>query len=444
MATEALHHQRRRRRTAATVAVILLLVTILGLESHHGTRDHYSGLEDFMTAEARSLAEVVAHVALDRFGAGESPAQLEHIIDALGSAPHLRFVVLDGPGNARMASPGADSLLVTAPAGFLQPVLPETVTEFLSPVGPVFAFTRFLDLPDGRSTLILVGLDATPLIELRKDSILRQRLHLALVAVSIILVSALLLAQQRQTNLDREIAAVSLRLQRRESEARRREKLVAMGALAAGVAHQLRNPLNSIHLLSQMLCADPKITGPVARTADQIRGEAARIDASITQFLEFARPRDPLFQRFDLAVLVREIADLHNTAHADRGVEITGYAPSPLFVEADRGFVVEILENLLRNALEAGALRIMASLVQERGVAVVTVADDGPGVPEGERERIFDLYYTTRPDGTGLGLSLANQMAAALDGKLALADKPGLSGRGARFTLELPRRRSTS
>lgn len=443
MGTVARHIQ-KRRRTTATVVIILLLGTVLGLESHHATRDDFSGLEEFMTAEARSLTKVVAHVVLDHFSGSESPDQLEHIIDALMATPHLRFLVLDGPGTMRMATTGAEILLEAAPADFLQPVGPEIVTEFLSPVGPVFAFTRRLDLPDGGSTRILVGLDASPLVEMRQDNIMRQRLHLALVMVVIILVVALLLAQQRQANLDRKITDVSLRLQRRESEARRQEKLVAMGALAAGVGHQLRNPLNSIQLLSQMLCTDPTLTSPIARTVDQIRGEVARIDASITQFLEFARPRDPLLQRFDLAVLVREVADLQNTAHTDRGVEITGYAPSSLFVEADRGFVVEILENLLRNALEAGALRVMASLVQERGMAVVAVADDGPGVPEGEREHIFDLYYTTRPDGTGLGLSLANQMAAALGGKLALADTPGLSGRGARFTLELPRRRSTS
>ena len=76
------------------------------------------------------------------------------------------------------------------------------------------------------------------------------------------------------------------------------------------------------------------------------------------------------------------------------------------------------------------------------GEVEITVADDGPGVPEADRERIFDLYHTSRPDGTGLGLSLANQMAGALSGTLILSDEAGLSGRGARFVLRLPRGRS--
>ena len=102
------------------------------------------------------------------------------------------------------------------------------------------------------------------------------------------------------------------------------------------------------------------------------------------------------------------------------------------------------MENLLRNAIEAGANRVITSLVPEHGRAIISVADNGPGIPEKERERVFNLYYTTRPDGTGLGLSLANQMATAMDGRLTLAEGRGLSGTGARFILELPLHRSTS
>jgi signal transduction histidine kinase len=254
----------------------------------------------------------------------------------------------------------------------------------------------------------------------------------------------LLLTLQRQAVLDRAVAKAARRLARHEEEARRTEKLAAMGALAAGVAHQLRNPLNSIHLLAQMLAGDAEVPEPARTRARHISGEAARIDGRIRQFLDFARPREPRFEAVAVDEVVRGVAELQAAARAGSGVEIVGYAPSPLVVPADRGFLVEILENLVRNAVQAGATKVMASLVADGEHLELSVADNGPGVPEADRERIFDLYFTTRPDGTGLGLAIVSQLAAALGGTAALADGPGLEGRGARLTVRLPRQRSTA
>ncbi|HPF71189.1 MAG TPA: HAMP domain-containing sensor histidine kinase, partial [Candidatus Krumholzibacteria bacterium] len=271
----------------------------------------------------------------------------------------------------------------------------------------------------------------------------RARLRLALGVATAALAAVLLLTLQRQAVLGREIARARRSLERHEEEARRTEHLAAMGALAAGVAHQLRNPLNSIHLLAQVLARNPDLDHEARTQVGHITGEAARIDARIRQFLEFACPRAPVLEPVDLDILVQEVAALQAAARAGQGVEIIGYAPSRQVVTADRAFVVEILENLVRNAAEAGATKIMASLVALGDDVDMTVADNGPGIAPADRGRVFDLYFTGRPDGTGLGLSIASQMAAALGGTLGLADEPGLEGRGARFTLRLPRRRST-
>ena len=103
-----------------------------------------------------------------------------------------------------------------------------------------------------------------------------------------------------------------------------------------------------------------------------------------------------------------------------------------------------MLENLLRNAAAAVGPggKVLVSLIGAGDLAEIVVADDGPGVPAAERDRIFDLYYTTRPEGTGLGLSLAAQMVSAMGGTLNLDPEPGLDGQGARFVVRLPRHRT--
>jgi two-component system sensor histidine kinase HydH len=430
----------RRLRNLATAAAVLVLAALLGFESCSDAHGDVTGLGNLMAAEARGLADVVAHVAADALAGGGTGEQLVHVVELLDTDPRVRYVAVTEDGRVLTATGAA--------AGSMAP--PEAtghrtgVREFDTPDGTVLEITRPLPLSGGRTLAIRVGLDAEPLATARRDTVLRQRVHSGLVLASVVLIVALLLARQRQATLDREISRVSDRLARHEAEARRQDKLVAMGALAAGVAHQLRNPLNSIHMLAQVMAGDRDLPPQVAERARQIHRESARLDARISEFLEFARPRSPVIEDCDLGPLVMQVAELQSAARAASGVEVIGYAPHPLVVPTDRGFVREILENLMRNALEAGATRVLASLAAVRDRAEITVADDGPGVPAAERERIFDLYYTSRPDGTGLGLSLANQMAAALSGTLTLSDAEGLSGRGAMFVLQLPLRRSES
>ncbi len=430
----------RRLRLAGTIAVVSLLSVLLTVGSCNDTRGRIARIEEFMAGQARGIADVVLHVAADDQSPAAVAPQLGHVIAALGANLGVRFIDVSGGGLA-VTTPGGAILRDAAPRAALPGGPP---LEYDTPGGPVFEVAAAGSLPDGGPVLVRVGLDPEPLHMLRRDITLRSRLRLGVGAAGAALVSVLLLSLQRQAVLGREVAKVSRRLERREEEARRSEKLVAMGTLAAGVAHQLRNPLNSIHLLAQGLAADSDLPPAARDKVAHISGETARIDGRIRQFLEFACPREPLPEAVEVDAVVRGVAELQAAARAGTGVEIIGYAPSPQTIRTDRGFLVEILENLVRNAVQAGATKIMASLVAAGEHLEITVADNGPGIPAAERERVFDLYYTTRPDGNGLGLSIVSQMTAALGGTVTVADGPGLEGRGARFVLRLPRQRSTA
>lgn len=298
-----------------------------------------------------------------------------------------------------------------------------------------------MELPAG-PVVLRVGMDSALLEDMREDIRRYAVLRIVVLLTSILLVSALFLAWQRQGVLDREVAKVTAQLRRREAEVRRTEKLVAMGSLAAGVAHQIRNPLNSIHMISQVLSRTPDLPAHLVDQVGHVQTESGRIEEIVQQFLQFAKPRSPDFEMVDLGELVRESVEIQAAAHADSDLNFSAYAPS-LNAEVDRLFVVEILENLLKNAAQAAGRKgkVLVSLIFSGEFAEIVVADDGPGITSEDRDRVFDLYYTTRPEGHGLGLSLVAQMASAMGGSLSLDTEPGLDNKGARFVVTLPLRR---
>ena len=366
-----------------------------------------------------------------------------HLIKNLGEGHVFRYIVIqDRSGIQASSTSQLDfSLDLNDPhlAG-LEKGLQWVSREFRTDGGGVFEVSRKLTL--GTSPVWLrVGLDASLLDDMRNDTRKQALMRLAVLLGGLFLVSALTYAWQRQSVLDSQVARISAELRRHEAEARRREKLVAMGSLGAGVAHQIRNPLNSIHMIAQMLGRTPDLPEAVGEQARHIRDESARIEEIVQQFLTFAKPREPVFERVDLATIVREVVDLQAAALASDDLTFSAYAPG-LEAEVDRQFVIEILENLLRNAAEAlgGRGKVMVSLIASGDWAEIVVADNGPGVAEVDGDRIFDLYYTTRPEGTGLGLSLTAQMVSAMGGLLVLDTEPGLDNRGARFVARLPLR----
>lgn len=367
-----------------------------------------------------------------------------HLIKAIGNGRAIRYVAIQDETGIQAASTMAMEFLPPGNDPYLEPLAggQEFVAkEFDSPLGRVFEVARIMALPGG-DVLLRVGLDAGPLQELRRDIHRKTVTRAGVLAVTVLLISALTMAWQRQGVLDREVAKISRKLAIREEEARRAEKLVAMGSLAAGVAHQIRNPLNSISMIAQVLDRSARLEPQLRQQAGLIRKESSRIESIVQQFLQFARPRAPMFEHLDLAGLVREVVEVQKAANHDNGVIFTTYAPG-LWAEVDRQFVIEVLENLLRNAVQAlgGSGKILVSLIGRGEDAEIVVEDNGPGIPADLRDRIFDLYFTTRPEGSGLGLSLAAQMVGAMGGTLWLSPEPGLEGRGARFVMRLPLRR---
>ena len=227
-------------------------------------------------------------------------------------------------------------------------------------------------------------------------------------------------------------------VRRLEAEVRRQEKLAALGKLAAGVAHEIRNPLSSIKGLTTFF-ADQFPDGSEAKAAAGVMiQEVDRLNRAITELLDLTRPTDLKCRPTELAPLLTRSLQLISQDAADRNVRIHSEIAEPAcaaVIDPDR--INQCLLNLYLNAIQAmrgGGDLTVACTTRERQVQI-TVKDTGAGIAAEDIGRIFDPYFTTKSKGTGLGLAVVHKIVAAHHGSVDVESRPGM---GTAVTLRLP------
>jgi signal transduction histidine kinase len=223
----------------------------------------------------------------------------------------------------------------------------------------------------------------------------------------------------------------------------RSEKLATVGRLAAGVAHEVGNPLGAIGGYAALAHARLSASGGDAEVVDwldRIAGETRRIDATVRELLDFARPAALRLAPVSVGASLDAAFRLARVQPRFREIEVALELPPDLpAARGDEGRLCQLFLNLLLNAGDAmggrGPLRISAR--REAGAVVVEVEDGGPGIPEADLSRVFDPFFTTKPpgEGTGLGLSICHAIVDSLGGEIGAANRPG---GGAVFTVRLP------
>lgn len=221
----------------------------------------------------------------------------------------------------------------------------------------------------------------------------------------------------------------------------RRERLSAMGQLASGVAHEIRNPLNSIATLVQQLKADFTVLEgqeEYHQLMEIVLKEIQRLNNIVESFLRLSRP-DPLHLTvFELNQLFQEICQQYESYAERKKIRLTCICDGRISVEWDRDKIRQVLINLINNALDAiegeGEIAVHAGMDGTNFVKM-TVRDSGRGIPSEHLTRIFDAYFTTRPEGTGLGLSIVQQVVDMHCGTIDVGSTPG---KGTEFSLRIP------
>jgi two-component system sensor histidine kinase HydH len=220
------------------------------------------------------------------------------------------------------------------------------------------------------------------------------------------------------------------------------ERLAVLGRIAAGLAHEIRNPLGSITGSVEMLREAPGLTDDDRRLCDIIRREARRLNDLVGDMVDLSKPRPPSAQATDVAALAREVVALATNAARGSDVRVEYVGPATNAVaRCDGAQMRQVLWNLVRNAMQATSAGSIVSVrvdVREREVAL-SVDDKGPGIPEDAGQRIFDESFTTRTHGAGIGLAVVKRIMedhAAMGARLALERA---AGGGASFRITLSR-----
>jgi two-component system sensor histidine kinase HydH len=232
-------------------------------------------------------------------------------------------------------------------------------------------------------------------------------------------------------------------LKRLEREIQRHDRLVALGKMAAGVAHEVRNPLSSIKGFATLLGSKFKDGSQEHEAADILVQEAERLNRSITELLNYARPTPLHKEPVDLGEIVGLGLKLISSDAQVLGVKTSlDIEPGLPFVSADKDKINQVLLNLYLNGLQAmehsdskKELRVSVRLDAPAGMVVIEVQDTGIGIPAEDLDKVLDPYFTTKPDGTGLGLALAYKIIDEHDGSIRFSSS---EGKGTTVSIFLP------
>jgi len=229
-------------------------------------------------------------------------------------------------------------------------------------------------------------------------------------------------------------------LKKLEKQIARNEQMNAMGQLASGVAHEIRNPLNSIATIVQQLDKDFKpVNGEEEYhlLAGIVAKEVKRMNRTIENFLRFSRPEPISKSEFILSELINSVETQYQALVEENGIELTVVQDWDGNVNWDRNQVKQVLINLIKNSIESieNSGKIKIKIENEKSSVSICISDTGEGISEGDLQRIFNLYFTSKAKGTGIGLSIIQRIINEHDGDIIVESKLGV---GTTFTLTIP------
>ena len=227
-----------------------------------------------------------------------------------------------------------------------------------------------------------------------------------------------------------------------QEKVRRSEKLAAIGELAAGIAHEIRNPLSSIRGFAQFLKHALKDKPQEQVYAETMVAEVDRINRVVTDLLTFARPMEAELAPTDITELIEHTLRLVKAEADSRNVAIETRISDVSLLPLDANQMTQALLNLVLNAMQAvnqgGRVEIGADLNADESCLHIWVADNGSGITQAQRDKIFEPFFTTREKGTGLGLAIVHKIVENHQGEIKVESPPPGGIKGCRFTMIIP------
>jgi signal transduction histidine kinase len=233
--------------------------------------------------------------------------------------------------------------------------------------------------------------------------------------------------------ISRSINRMASVRRRLEDELRREDRLRAIGRTVAGIAHEIRNPLNGIRLSMQLLAKRLKQGSVRPEDLGLVIAEVDRMDALLNDLLAFKEKRQVVLAEQNLLPIIEKCVQLVQPQPGTKRIQIES-AGVDLRARIDSQRLTQTLTNLLLNALEATEGEVRVRLHAADRTVAIQVHDSGPGLSQEQQRHLFEAFYTTKPDGTGLGLAVSRELVEEMGGKLTYKNNSA----GATFVVELP------
>jgi len=224
------------------------------------------------------------------------------------------------------------------------------------------------------------------------------------------------------------------------NELRAKEKLATMGEVAGGIAHEIRNPLFAISSGIQILESELRLDDEQKKTLNIIFEETMRVDRLIKQLLDFTARQELKRTSLQITTLINEVISLNRGLLQPKNIKIRKSLSEDMPpLNGDRDRIIQVLVNLLQNAIDVSrrgdTVEIICDIDEDGQYAVIQVKDNGPGIPKEQRERVFDLFFTTKKGNSGMGLAIAKKILLEHGGDIRVGPR---KERGATFVVELP------
>lgn len=238
--------------------------------------------------------------------------------------------------------------------------------------------------------------------------------------------------QQSHDQLHRTVQSLQMELGEKNRQLERRNRLAALGEMAAGLAHEIRNPLGGIQLYASLLAGDVKDRPDSLAIVNKISAGVKRLEALVGQVLQFSREIRTNPAPADLAEVVSQAVDYAGSAFEKHDVRCVVDGPAALPVQVDALLLGQAVLNLLINAAEAAGPGGVVTLTyrtpetaRQARQFVLSVRDTGPGIPPDLLDKVFNPFFTTKDEGTGLGLAITHRVIEAHDGTLSASNTEG-------------------
>lgn len=403
------------RYAAIVIALSAASIGVFYFLNLHNRRAVEASTLEMAVSEGQTIEKVLAKAATQLLAGGEAP--LVRFMDEIFANEQVVFVALKRSGRLVHAASKYEGYL---PLGSEI----QAVTAFASPLGEIIEVAAVLHAPSGARYSAHIGYHFSVIGEIRQAA-RKNLLLLTLLQSAIVLVLVSFLY-----SFNRQLGRKEGEIQKEKEE---KERIQEISLITAGINHEIRNPLNSLYLSFQMLepLLDPD-DSEAAFHSRALKKEIQRIRDIVERFSSLTHEIRIRRETIDWAEIIEALrTNWQNVpCRLDTAVDL-GTRPSLL---SDRGLIAQVLDNIVRNAVEAGATRVAIRVEAHKGKTRISIRDDGQGIRQEHLKFIFDPFVSFKSRGSGIGLALSRRIIGQLGGKI---DVRSLEGQGAEFVILL-------